>query len=217
MRNSKKYWFWNPGAKTIKFEAMFNCTLEPAAIKCLSGYGCQVTRVMPEKANCRLVKRFCFVFPGVNFIVLSAVWGPGRPTSAGKRDRFAIESYSIRLRSLRSRAIASRNVSTLAPGERSSPDLAWIAEAIRSASAPRVSSDMSRRREKNPSRTSRSAGESFATWAAGNEMELWGSSDGWGAEKICAVNVLVAESFRGGGSGSRSRTTRVPAARSPSL
>jgi hypothetical protein len=43
IRNSRKYWFWNPGAKTIKFVALSNCSLEPATIKCSSGSGCQAT------------------------------------------------------------------------------------------------------------------------------------------------------------------------------
>ncbi len=43
--------------------------------------------------------------------------------------------YCKRARSRNCRAVASRNVSMLAPAGGSSPDFAWMAEAIRSARA----------------------------------------------------------------------------------
>jgi len=113
------------------------------------------------------------------------------------------------------RAVASRNVSTLAPEGMSSPDLAWIAKAIRCASANRVPMSMSNRREKKPSSTSRSADDSLATPLAGSVTLACGSGIGALRVKICAVNVRDPDSPHSGISVSRSRTTSVPAARSP--
>jgi hypothetical protein len=74
--------------------------------------------------------------------------------SGGLSDRGI--DYRIRDMSRRSRAVASRNVSTLTPGGCSSPDFVWIASAIRCARSWRVGSGRSSLRAKKPSSTSRS-------------------------------------------------------------
>ena len=76
---------------------------------------------------------------------------------------------------------------------------------------------ISSRREKNPSSTSRSLDDSFATPLEGSVTLVCGSGIGALGAKICAVNVRDPDSPQSGISVSRSRTTSVPAARSPSL
>lgn len=112
-------------------------------------------------------------------------------------------------------AVASRNVSTLVPDGVSSPDLAWIAAAIRCESASRVDSDISSRRAKNPSSTSRSAADSLATPMAGKIRAACGSGAGMVCAKASALNVRALVSPHSGASSWRSRTTSVPATRSP--